>query len=495
MGAGEFSTKTFIKDLSTIADAERVLSDPETLKTYAQDTSLAPSRRPDVVVKAKSTAEVQKVVKYANEHGIPVTPRSSATGFYGAAIPQEGGIVIDMTLMKRILRLDTRNKWVLVEPGVTYGELQKELAKHGMRAVNPLLPHKDKSVITSLLEREPRLTPKHHLDETIMTMEVVLPTGELFRTGAMAIPASAPEKVPDEAHSDLCNSMGPGIDWYRLIPGSLGTYGIVTAMNMKIAFIPTKQKVIFFGFKNLEDSIEAFYKIERKQIGDECFLLNSSYLASILASAPDDIDHMRSILPPYVLILNVTAGEWLPEEKMDYQMEALEDISRTYLLKPMESLPGVQEAEKVIADRLYQPWDNGAYWKFRAKGASQEIFFLTTLKRSPEFLNIVKTVARAHDYPVSHIGLYLQPKQWGRAFQMEVSFPYNPEDMLERQQVENIYMQASQELINKGAFFYRVYGPWADMVYSRTGNLHDVIKKIKHILDPNMILNPGKLGF
>ncbi|MCX5903960.1 MAG: hypothetical protein NTV89_10950 [Proteobacteria bacterium] len=66
--------------------------------------------------------------------------------------------------------------------------------------------------------------------------------------------------------------MGPGIDWYRLIPGSLGTYGIVTAMNMKIAYLPVKQKLVFFGFKQLDDAINSFYKIERKQIGDECFL-------------------------------------------------------------------------------------------------------------------------------------------------------------------------------------------------------------------------------
>jgi FAD/FMN-containing dehydrogenase len=496
MGAGDFSKESVLKDLNSMVAGERVLSDSETLKKYAQDTSRAASRMPDVVVKVTSTAEIQKIVKYANEKSIPVTPKSSAVGFYGASIPQEGGIIIDMTLMKRILRLDIRNKWVLIEPGVTYGELQEELAKHGMRAINPLLPHQDKSVITSTLEREPKLTPKHHLDETILTMEMVLPTGDLFRTGAMSVPASGPpEKVPDEVHSDLCNSMGPGIDWYRLIPGSLGTYGIVTAMNMKIAFIPVKQKLVFFGFKQLEDAIQAFYKIERKQIGDECFLLNSAYLAAVLAASPEDIAGIAAVLPPYVLILNITAGEWFPEEKMEYQMEALEEICRTYLLKPMASLPGVQEAEKTISEKLYQSWNNGAYWKFRAQGASQEIFFLTQLSRAPEFLSIAKKAAQGYDYPVSQIGLYLQPKQWGKAFQMELSFPYNPEDPIAQQTIDKLYDTASRDLVNAGAFFYRIYGAWADMVYSRTGNLHATLKKIKKILDPNQVMNPGKLGF
>lgn len=495
MGEAQLSTKTLCNDLASMLGADRILTDRETIVKYSRDTSLMPERMPDVVVRVTTTAEVQQIVKYANTHTVPVTPRSSGVGFYGAGIPEQGGIILDMTAMKRIMKVDTRNKWALIEPGVTYGELQQKLASYGMRALNPLLPHRDKSVITSTLEREPKLTPKHHLDETILTMELVLPTGDLFRTGSMAVPASAPEKVQEETHSDLCNSMGPGIDWYRLIPGSLGTYGIVTAMNIKIAYLPTQHKIVFFGFRHLEDAIAAFYKIERKQIGDDCFLLNSQYLAAILASAPEDIARISAVLPPFVLILNLTAGEWFPEEKMAYQLEAIAEISRTYLLQPMESLPGVQEAERVIAERLYQPWLDDTYWKFRARGAAQEIFFLTPLKRAPEFFALARHIAAAHDYPATQIGLYLQPKQWGRAFHMELGFPYNPESLAERQTVERLYLEASSALINQGAFFYRIYGSWADMVYSRTGQLHTTLKKIKNILDPRHIVNPGKLGF
>lgn len=489
------TVKEIAGKLEGIMGKTRVFTDEAMLAKYGSDTSYGPSKKPDVVVTPLTTVEVQAIVKLANQYGVPVTPRSSGVGFYGAGIPEQGGIVIDMSSMKKISRVDVHNKWALFEAGVTYGELQAELGKKGMRAINPLLPHKDKSVITSYLEREPKLTPKHHLDEAILTMEMVLPNGEMFHTGSMAVSPSSPEKIPDEVHSDLCNFMGPGIDWFRLIPGSLGTYGIVTVMNAKIGFIPVKQKLVFIGFKNLQDCVEPCYHLLRKLIGDECFILNSRSLAEILAQDPADIPGLSAKLPPYTLVLNLTAGDWFPEQKMAYQEHAVHAASRAFLFKPMERLPYVGDADKTLSKYLYQPWDNGTYWKFRAKGAVKEVFFLTQLQRAPEFLSVMQSVAAQHGYPASDMGLYLQPKQNGRAFHMGAGFPFNPDDPSEKSTVEALYLDLSKALINRGAFFYRVYDPWADLVYAQTGNLHPTLKRIKKVLDPNNIMNPGKLGF
>ena len=481
--------------LKDIVGSTRVFTDEAVLSKYAQDTSNGPLRKPGVVVQVLSTAEVQSIVMLANEHSVPVTPKSSEVGFYGAGIPEQGGIVIDMSQMKKIRRIDRLNKWALFEAGVTYGELQAELAKQGMFAMNPLLPHKDKSVITSCLEREPRITPKHHLDETILTMEMVLPTGDLFHTGSMCVSAAPPENIPEQAHSDICNFMGPGIDWFRLIPGSLGTYGIVTVMNVKIGFIPQRQKLLFFGFKTLDACVDPAYHLLRKLIGDECFLLNSRNLATILAEDPREIEALIASLPPYILVLNLTAGEWFPEEKMEYQENAVHEAARKFLLKPMAQLPGLPDANEKVARYLHQPWENGTYWKFRAKGASKEIFFLTQLQRAPEFLAVIQKIAGESGYPISDIGLYLQPKQNGRAFHMEAGFPYDPESPFEKNRAETVYQNVSKALVKQGAFFYRPYGQWADLVYSGTGNLHGTLKRIKKILDPKNIMNPGKLGF
>lgn len=488
-----------MKDVATlleeVLDPERVLTDPDAVGRFSRDTSFCPPRKPDVVVQVKTTQEVQAVVKLANAHGLPVTPRSSKTGFYGAGIPQQGGIVIDMSDMKKIRKVDVRNRWVMFEAGVTYGELQADLEKHGMRILNPLLPHENKSVISSTLEREPKLTAKHHLDETIFTMEMVMPSGDIFHTGSMSIAPDAPEKISDELPCDLCNFHGPGLDWFRLIPGSLGSFGIVTVMNAKIDQIPERKKTVFIGFDSLDACVEPVYRILRKLIGDECFILNSRYLAMILAEAPSDISRIQALLPNYVVVLNLTAGSWFPEEKIAYQEAALKEISQTFMLKPMETLPNVPEMETAIDRILYRPDGNSSCWKTLAKGASSEVFFLTQLQRAPAFLKQIEKTAAKNSYLKSDIGIYLQPKQNGRAFHMEAGFSYDKESPEDRKKAKALHLSMSEALLNKGAFFYRLYGPWADMVYARTGNLQPTLKRIKKALDPKNILSPGRLGF
>jgi len=481
--------------LADIAGAERVSTDQEVLRRYGTDTDHGPVRSPDVVVSVLTTAEVQAVVRLANEWKMPVTPRSSGVGFYGAGIPEQGGIVIDMSRMKAVRRIDTQNRWALFEAGVTYAELKKALAPHGMEPVLPLLPHRDKSVVTSLLEREPRLTHKHHLDETILTMEVVLPSGDIFHTGSMAVGAEPPEQIPDVTHSDLCNFMGPGIDWFRLLPGSLGAYGIVTVMNAKMALAPTQRKLLFAGFPDLDSCVAPMYHLLRKLVGDECLLLNSRAAATILADNAADIPALQEGLPAYLLILGLTAGPWFTDDKISYLQEAVRDAARICLFTPSEQLPGMPGAAEQFAQRLFKLNDDAPYWKFRARGASKDVFFLTQLQRAPEFLSIIGDAAAQQGYPFNQMSLYLQPKQNGRAFHMEAGFPYNPGDAVEKAMAEAVHLDASRSLINAGAFFYRLYGPWADMVYARTGSLHGTLKRIKKILDPNSILSPGKLGF
>ncbi len=482
--------------VADIVGSDGVVTDGDMLDAYSASVGCSRISRPDMAARVSSREQVQALVRLANECRVPVVPRSSATAFYGGSRPEQGGIIIDMRGMKKILQIDERNRWVLFEPGVTYGELQAGLAARGLMPLLPLAPHPDKSVITSCLDREPKLSPKHHLDETILTMELVLPTGGFFHTGSMAVSQEAPEKVTGAAHTDLCNFMGPGLDWFRLLPGSLGSYAIVTAMNVKIAIKPELEKLVFFGFDKLQDAVEPWYYLLRKLIGDDCLLLNSRYLALLLAEDPADIDRLQAGLPAYTVVVKLAAGEFRPEEKMAYLEQAVQDAARIFQLQPMETLPYAPGGAEALQRILGSPWaDSDGYWKWRGRGASREVLFLTQLQRAPAFLRMVQGAAAALGYPITDLGLYLQPKQNGRAFYMEAGFPYDPEDPAEKARADKVQESASRLLIDKGAFFYRVLEPWTELVYGRTGNLHKTLQRIKGILDPNNILNPGKLGF
>lgn len=484
------------KELAGIAGKAEVLTDEETLNRYAGDESWMPPKRPDWVVRVKDTDQVQKVVQFANRQKVPVVPRSSGVGFHGSGIPEEGGIIIDMQGMNRVLRVDTRNKWALVEPGVTYGGLQKELEPLGFRAVTPLLPHPRKSVITSLLEKNPGLSSKMHLDEIILTMQLVLPTGDRFRTGSLAVPLPGlkPEEVPDKTHSDLCNALGPGIDWWRLLTGSEGSFAIATAMNFKIAPLPAMQQIYFLPAERLEELVEPAYLLLRREIGNECFILNRHNLASILADKEDEIARIKDHLPHFCLIISLDAGEWYPAEKMAYQEHALKDVCQRCNCLPGTQLPPLVEADKKAAAILSHPGNGGVYWKFRYKSGCWDILLLTPLERAAGWISMVKEVAAEFSYPFSDIGIYLQPKQRGRVYHLECNLPVDRSSEREQDRVKGILHEVTRRLMNAGAFMYRPYGSLAPMVYPRTGNLHHSIRKIKNILDPENVLNPGKLA-
>ena len=168
--------------LTGIVGQGNILDDPETLETYSRDQSFALPVKPWLVVKPRSVDEVQGIVKWANQTRTPLVPVSSGPPrFHGDTVPGvTGAVIVDLSGMKRIIRIDRRNRMAIIEPGVTYGQLQPELAREGLRLSTPLLPRANKSVIASLLERQPTLVPKYQwsLPEPLRCLEVVWGDGE-----------------------------------------------------------------------------------------------------------------------------------------------------------------------------------------------------------------------------------------------------------------------------------------------------------------------------
>lgn len=475
--------------LASIVGQEHATDESEVLARYAQDQSFEPSRRPSFVVYPQNTKEIRSLVKYANEISLPVVPASSGTHHYGSTIPRMGGIIIDLSGWKKIHKIDHRNRAVRIDPGVTYTQLQDELEKEGLRALTPLLPRRDQSVLTAHLEAHPMLIPEFNYSEPLYTAEIVMPSGDIFRTGAAAM---AP---PETTNTDLIGPWGPGFDWNRLYTRSQGTLGIVTWGNIMAEPLPTKEKIYFTAFSNMDDLVSFTYKIQRKWIGYECFALNRSNLATMLADTlPEDYHSLKRILPEYTQIFCIAGLKRFPDERIAYQEADFMEVAQECGVNPQPSIPEVAQVASFFATHMRRCWDKEIYWKDAYKGASADIFFITTMKKASTFISAIMEEAVCVHYPPDDIGIYLQPIENGRACHLEFTLPYHPGDDYELNRVKTFHQSASKRCYTLGAHFTRAYGSWADLAYGRNALQYQTATTIKETLDPNNIMNPGKLG-
>ena len=166
--------------LGKIVGGQNVFEEREILEEYSGDLSFAPRVRPRYVVKPENAKQVKNIVEWANETLTPLVPVSSGPPhFRGDSVPSVGGaVIVDLSRMKRIIRVDPQNRVAMVEPGVTFAELQPALEKAGMCAYMPLCPRRTKSVIGSMLEREPVIMPLYQWDalDPLTCIEVIFIT-------------------------------------------------------------------------------------------------------------------------------------------------------------------------------------------------------------------------------------------------------------------------------------------------------------------------------
>jgi hypothetical protein len=479
--------------LLEIVGSEGYSDASEVLKRYSKDFSLVPPGTPNYVVKPKDAQGVQKIIKLANEHLIPVVPSSSGVHFHGAAIPKQGGIVLDLTRMNRILEIDEPNRRVRIEVGVTWGQLTQDLEKKDFRMIMPLLPHPLRSVVTDYLEREVITNTVYDYGEPLQSMEVVWPTGEIFRTGSASVTG-----YPD-SKSKGANPSGPGIDFYRFIQGAQGTMGVVTWANLKIESIPKEDRVFFAPVSDLPYAMEFLYRILPRRIGQECLLLNNVNLAAIVSEdGPGDFEKFRKSLPPWTLILVVSGLLRRPEEKIAYEEKILGEILKNEFPKMSlaENLPGFPGLGRRLLPLLRKPWPKElTYWKNRYKGACQSLFFITRPVLAQKFIDRVEEIAVRQGYPIRDMGGYLQPIEHNRACHLEFNFFYDPESPMEIERVRTLYRHTATALLKEGALFTRPYGELAPLVYEKAANYTMTLKRVKKIFDPNNIMNPGNLCF
>ena len=234
------------KDLSALVGSEKVFTDPMDMHAYSSDaTHYFASRNPDAVVLPAETSDVSKVLKYAFDHAIPVTPRGAGSGLSAGCTPIKGGIVLDMKRMNRIIEVNRGNMTARVEAGVVLANFHKTVERQKL-----FYPPDPQSLEVCTLGGNvatraggPRAVKYGATGNYVLGLETVLPDGEVINTGGMCVKQSV------------------GYDLTRLLTGSEGTLGVITKINLRLIPLPAAHKTAIVVCETVEHAAKVTSEI------------------------------------------------------------------------------------------------------------------------------------------------------------------------------------------------------------------------------------------
>ncbi len=311
------------RQLAAIVGEDNVLDDPQTLEEFSKDKSFCEPLIPWFVVRLGKDFEIQSLVKWANATRTPLVPVSSgAPHFYGDTVPTATeAVIVDMSGMRAIKRIDRRNKVTVIEPGVTYAALMPALAKEGMLIPRPLRPRANKSVVASLLERQPTTIPRYNfcLMDPLRTCGVVWGTGELAFTGEAGMGPLSLETQWKNKQAQVF-ALGPtSTDLVRVVTGAQGTMGVVVWASVKCELIPSLRRFFFVPNEKIDGLIDFVYHITRVRLGDETMIVNRAKLAGLLAKSAAERARLLEILPEWSVLVGLAGTALLPEERYRFR--------------------------------------------------------------------------------------------------------------------------------------------------------------------------------
>ncbi|CAG0985050.1 4-cresol dehydrogenase [hydroxylating] flavoprotein subunit [Myxococcaceae bacterium] len=457
---------------------------------FERDSSGIEGARPLAVARLRTAAEVQPLVAVCRESGIPLVPVSSVGEHHrGDTTCAEGAIVVDLSALSRIVRIDRRNRVAIVEPGVTFAELVPALAAQGLRPMLPLGPRPGKSVLAAALEREATIYPRFQWDasDPLLCAEVVFGTGELFRTGSAAGPGSLEEQW--RAGDAQKNPMGPGqSDLVRVIQGAQGSIGIVTWVSIKCEPLPVRETLHLVASPALEPLVRIAYTLLRRGHVDLLFLADGATLCALGAADATAADRARSAASPWYLVSSIADGRYFPDERRRFIEREVGDALRKEGLEAATRSPaGSLEA---LHERLSRPDLHAArpWWKKSGRSATRELFFQTTLDRAPALLAVADRELRAAGHLRESALVHVQPQLGGRVCHVEIDLPH---DASETPWVGEVFVRVARALAAGGAFSSRPYGPLAPIAFARASTA-SLVPRIQRLFDPDRILAPGR---
>ncbi|MDT8861453.1 glycolate oxidase subunit GlcD [Alkalihalobacillus sp. MEB130] len=236
--------------LISIVGKDNFFDSEEDLVVYSYDATPNFQAMPDAVIRPRQTKEIQEIVKICNEFKVPIVPRGSGTNLCAGTCPLEGGIVLLFTHMNNILEIDEENLTVTVQPGVITLDLINAVEEKGLFYPPDPSSMKISTIGGNINENSGGLRGLKYgvTRDYVMGLEVVLPNGEVIRTGG--------KLAKDVA----------GYDFTRLMVGSEGTLGVITEAILKLIPIPETKKTMLALFDNLEGAGAAVQSIISNKI-------------------------------------------------------------------------------------------------------------------------------------------------------------------------------------------------------------------------------------
>jgi glycolate oxidase len=457
-------TPQIINELIKLLGADSVSTKEDEMTNYSSDETLMPkSHAPEVIVKPADAAAVSKLLVYANDHQIPVTPRGAGTGLSGGCIPIYGGILLSLERMNRIINIDRDNFTALVEPAVTLADFQKAVEEQDLYYPihsGEMTASVGGNVSTNAggLNAVKYGVTRHH----VLGLEAVLPNGDIIDTGGAFVKCST------------------GYELTQLITGSEGTLAVITKIIFRLSTKLSQKEVLYVPFRNLQDAIDAVPDILRLKIIPSGLEFMERSIIEIVEK------HLNEEMPYHqyeAFLMIIMEGE-STEAIIDY-FASVEDICKRH--GAVEAMvPSSERAKRKLIHAREQ-----LYPALKRYAPTEIIDTVVPRSQIAVFMKQVKEIAEEYGVPIvgfGHAGdgnVHLHP------------LCVNMDIEVWRKKMPSIMRKVYQAAVSLGGSLSGEHGigiekkSYMDIAMSQEKIA--IMKSIKKAFDPNNILNPGKI--
>jgi alkyldihydroxyacetonephosphate synthase len=423
---------------------------------------------PDFIVHPSTVEEISEILKIANNYKIPVIPWGGGSGSQGGAVPVYGGIILDVKRLNKIIDIDEKSLTVTAQAGINGTQLE-----WAVNEKNLTLPHYPASANCATLGGylAPRgsgtISTKYgKAEDLVLGMEIVLPTGKIIRT----------PKIPQHA---------AGPDFYHLFLGSEGTLGVITEATMQLDYLPEVRLFRAVLFDDLSKGLEAGRRLMVQRLEPTVIRLydKKSTLSQVKKVLGYEFDGAYMVIG-FDGDKDIAA---LQEKKAMAICKSLDakDLGR----EPGESWWQHRYDFYYPPKGLHFPWMYGTTETVATFSNIEKIYYAQK--------EAVETTYK--DWNVDYIGHFSHWFHWGTMIYSRFIIKEPPQDATEALQLHNrVWNTAMTAVLENGGMVNEHHGVGLKLsrfMRRQYGEAWGMLENIKDALDPNGIMNPGKVGF